>query len=421
MFKASQSFESLAQIKVFSKDKKKIKKFLSNSKLLFKQGLLLDEKSNQKEIKRYLINLRKLQKQYDDIQKLYKQKLYKSIHEKSTEEFYSLVQVPLSFIRFDARLKENVVNFYNDHKLKSIPYLNHLSKDLALDIASYAYLDKMFQIHQEKQKVEVLENLDNFTPRAQLEKPVRVISVKSKGGFDIYLENNTYSDVTIKLQATNIVNIQASVSLPYIQSYPARSRTKVLHFTRIKANKSSRFQMQYSSILGKLNPNYNDNYLYALPYARGSSYTLTQGFNGKQTHKGRSAYALDFQMPIGSAVHAMRDGVVIAVESKHTEHGFSPEFASKANHIIIAHDDGSMAMYGHLNTDGVRVSLGDRVYKHQHIAYSGNTGYSSGPHLHVHISTLQSFSKGASSVPFKFKCKRGRIDSPIPKLQYMAI
>ena len=421
LFQVTQTFSALSKMKTFENDKKQINDFIDDSNLLLKQGFLVDEGKNKQEIKDYLKNLRKLQKQHDKIEKLYKHKLYKSIYKKNTKMFYNLVQTPLSFIGSDSRLKEKVVEFYKENKLKNVPYLNKLSKDFTLDESSYAYLDKMFQIHQEKQSVEQLERLPAFIPTASLQKPIRVVSIKSSTGYDIYLENHSYSDVTIKLQTKNTLNIQSSVTLPHIGSYSARSRTKILHLSKIKSSESSTFQMQYSSVFGRLNTKYNENYLYSLPYKRGKAYFLTQGFNGKATHQGHSAYALDFQMPIGTAVHAMRDGIVISAESKHTEHGFSPEFAAKANHIIIAHTDGTMAMYGHLNTDGVRVKLGDRVYKHQHIGYSGNTGYSSGPHLHVHISWLQSFSKGASSVHFKFKSKRGRIDSPVENSKYTAI
>jgi len=58
---------------------------------------------------------------------------------------------------------------------------------------------------------------------------------------------------------------------------------------------------------------------------------------------------------------------------------------ASANVVRIMHDDGSHAVYAHLNLNSVRVRPGDRVERGQYIADSGNTGYSSGPHLHFAV------------------------------------
>ena len=51
----------------------------------------------------------------------------------------------------------------------------------------------------------------------------------------------------------------------------------------------------------------------------------------------------------------------------------------------ILHDDGTYAIYAHLNTNSIRVKPGDKVRRGQYIADSGNTGFSSGPHLHFAV------------------------------------
>lgn len=424
LYKTDKDFKTLANLPLFKDEHTEINNYIISLNKTRQEGLNADSSQDKQEIDKYFKNLRQLQKVHDKIQRSYKQKLYKSIYEKDIQKFYILISTPLSFIKADARLKEKVVSFYKQSKVSShctnTKYLNTLVKDFDLDEKSYAYLDQMFQIHQEKLSVQVRDSLNEFIPHSNLKNPVQMVSIKTKNGFELYLENNAYYDVSIKLVASKIMNLQASEPLPYFNSYPARSRSKVIEFEIIDSKKASAFKTQYSTMIGRLNPNYDNNYLYALPYKRGQAFTLTQGFNGNATHKGKSAYALDFNLPIGSEVHAMRDGIVTALEEKHTEHGFSAEYASKANYIIIQHDDGTMAMYGHLNTNGVRVRLGERVYKHKFIGYSGNTGYSSGPHLHVHITAIKSFTTGANSIPFKFLSKRGRIDSPTERFIYIA-
>lgn len=420
LFESVEDFKHLSTLNSFEVHKKKIQDFQRLSSLAIEKGFELDKSGDKKEIKVYLKSLRKLQSIHDTLEKSYKQQLYKSIYSDDEKSFFTLLQSPLSFVSKDARLKKKVVEFYAKTEKTNISYLNALREDYALDESSYAYLNKMFNIHQEKKEVTSRSSLNRFVAQDNAKKKIEVISLRVNDGFDLYLDNHTYNDVSIKLQAKVMDNVRSEFNLPYMNSYPARSRSKVLHFSIINQNKKSEFRISYSSMLGSLSPDYDKNYVYALPYQRGKSYVLTQGFKGGITHKGVSAYALDFAMPVGTHVHAMREGIVTGLESKHNEHGFSPEFASKANYIIIKHDDGTMAMYGHLKQNGVRVTLGKRVYKHQLIGYSGNTGYSSGPHLHVHISAIKSFTQGSTSVPFVFSSKKGRISSPIEKSYYVA-
>jgi murein DD-endopeptidase MepM/ murein hydrolase activator NlpD len=61
------------------------------------------------------------------------------------------------------------------------------------------------------------------------------------------------------------------------------------------------------------------------------------------------------------------------------------KFGNRANLVRIVHDDGSMAVYAHLALESVVVSVGQRVRTGQHLADSGNTGFSTGPHLHFAV------------------------------------
>lgn len=55
------------------------------------------------------------------------------------------------------------------------------------------------------------------------------------------------------------------------------------------------------------------------------------------------------------------------------------------NRIVIEHDNGEYSEYAHLKYQGAKIEKGDQVEQGQVIGLSGNTGYSSRPHLHFHI------------------------------------
>ena len=123
---------------------------------------------------------------------------------------------------------------------------------------------------------------------------------------------------------------------------------------------------------------------YVLPYPVGASYRLAQSYcypYGGHRHQ----LAYDFDMPIGSDVVAARAGLVRRVRQDLPDSGDSQE-AGQHNNILIEHDDGTVAFYGHLKQHGIVVQVGQRVAQGQRIAASGNSGNTLGePHLHFGV------------------------------------
>jgi murein DD-endopeptidase MepM/ murein hydrolase activator NlpD len=89
----------------------------------------------------------------------------------------------------------------------------------------------------------------------------------------------------------------------------------------------------------------------------------------RQFHPGQ-----DFAAQIGTPVYATANGVVEKVESSF--HGYG-------NNIIINHGFGYKTLYGHLS--GFAVKEGQKVKRGATIGYVGNTGMSTGPHLHYEV------------------------------------
>ena len=98
-----------------------------------------------------------------------------------------------------------------------------------------------------------------------------------------------------------------------------------------------------------------------------------------------SRNAIDIAMPVGTPVHAARDGRVINIAHRFFRGGLQPEVSGEANFVQILHDDGTTAIYAHLQMDTIRVRPGQTVRRGEYIANSGNTGYSGGPHLHFGV------------------------------------
>jgi hypothetical protein len=140
---------------------------------------------------------------------------------------------------------------------------------------------------------------------------------------------------------------------------------------------------------------------YRVPYAIGSTYPISQAYPTRMTHtSAESQYAVDIALPDGTPVYAAREGTVINVRHDAFLAGTSPVMLDQANVIEILHDDGTIAIYAHLHWDSIRVRIGARVARGQYIADSGNTGFTSGPHLHFAV--VRNAGAENVSVPVQF-------------------
>ncbi|OUC95906.1 M23 family metallopeptidase [Streptomyces swartbergensis] len=128
------------------------------------------------------------------------------------------------------------------------------------------------------------------------------------------------------------------------------------------------------------------------------TYKLSASFaqNGgmwQSTHSGQ-----DFAVPSGTQVVAAHGGTVVKAGGNGA--GDGPAYG---NAVVIKHGNGTYSQYAHLSK--VEVTIGQVVKTGQEIARSGNTGNSSGPHLHFEIRTTPNY--GSAVDPVKFLRAKG--------------
>lgn len=192
--------------------------------------------------------------------------------------------------------------------------------------------------------------------------------------------------VFVTLSGENFASDRVWPASHVVPPYSATPLGRV--FAADKAAGGYNFLFRYSHHFGRLDAVHDPAAVYRLPFQEGQSFAVTQAYGGRLTsHNNReNLYAVDFAMPRGTPVVAARAGVVIDATLRHHEGGFDARFLDKANTVAIVHDDGTVAEYAHLSPGTHFVTVGQRVAEGDLIGHSGNTGYSSGPHLHFIVS-----------------------------------
>jgi murein DD-endopeptidase MepM/ murein hydrolase activator NlpD len=101
--------------------------------------------------------------------------------------------------------------------------------------------------------------------------------------------------------------------------------------------------------------------------------TVTSGFGYRW---GRMHEGIDISVPEGTPIRAAADGTVILMQSEYESGGYG-------NYTCVDHGGGLSTCYAHQSS--FAVSVGASVSQGDVIGYSGNTGHSTGPHLHFEV------------------------------------
>jgi murein DD-endopeptidase MepM/ murein hydrolase activator NlpD len=228
-----------------------------------------------------------------------------------------------------------------------------------------------------------------------LERQVYLVIMKKEGVDSVYVRNDLYAPVEIELSFTGLKNVSGAPSRPIRRVMPSRSSIRLAMLTATQAERPIAYVPRFEYSLGDP-AGASMAYRYPLPW-RGGPFRVSQGANGQYSHFGpKNRYAIDIAMPEGTPIIAARGGVVIKTENSQDGRGTD----ASGNFVRVLHNDGTMGVYLHLKKGSVSVREGQRVAVGNPLALSGNTGNSSGPHLHFVVQ--RNTGMGLVSIPYQF-------------------
>ncbi len=255
-------------------------------------------------------------------------------------------------------------------------------------------------------------------PPAIQDPNVSVRRVHAGDHVELVVENRKACSITLLLSITPR-NVTVSRLEPETATYPPRSRTVAARLAAADLSQPSRLRFKFFWMKGDMNARHDERALYVLPFRSGTSHRVLQGYDSPWSHKDVDRYAVDFVMPEGTLVCAARAGVVVDFKKSSDQGGTGVKKDCPANFVSILHDDGTIGEYLHLQHNGVLVTVGRRVTAGSPIARSGNTGYSTQPHLHFGVYSAIDGTH-LQSHPVTFAAREGTITEPVPGAVYTA-
>jgi hypothetical protein len=251
-------------------------------------------------------------------------------------------------------------------------------------------------------------NLRIIPVRAEPGAMVRLRIQGDQSSYQAWADNTLAGPIEVMLRFDHSDNVAGDPILPARATVPAHGSVLVARIGMLDGTHPGQFELRLDGIPGDPNARPQD-VDYQMPLRQRQQH-VDQGFGGSFSHNDpQNFYAVDFAADVGTPIVAARDGVVMQVESDFDKAGLDLEkYGGRANYVRILHADGTMGLYAHLEEGGVLVQVGQHVRAGQTIALSGNTGFTTGPHLHFAVQVNRGMR--LVSIPFRMSGPQGALN-----------
>ena len=274
----------------------------------------------------------------------------------------------------------------------------------------YRWTDRSGTVHYgdrapDKKQQALVRDLKVIPVRAEPGAVARLRLENQQGRTLAWVDNMLDGPIEVSLEFGSGSNLIGVPALPARATVPASRSVLVSVLSAADPTRDGGSELRLLTVPGNPNARPRD-FDYRLPL-RQRAQRIDQGYGGTFSHSDpQNLYAVDFAADIGTPVVAARDGVVMQVENDFDKAGLNLEkYGGRANFVRIVHGDGTMAIYAHLQESGVLVRPGQHVRAGQQIGLSGNTGFTTGPHLHFAVQVNRGMR--LVSIPFRMSAMPG--------------
>jgi len=264
----------------------------------------------------------------------------------------------------------------------------------------YKYRDANGNLVYAERQPDSNTNVETIAVNPENKAPhIAVDKVNNAGQWELRATNECLCVVEFEIRLLDKHNLNIPDNASYHSTLQPRSQRMMAQLAAGTGEPT--VQYTWKAILGAPGALHAPHEPYRAPFAVGASYQISQAYPNRITHTSpESQYAVDVALPDGTPVYAAREGIVINLRHDSFRGAASAVMMDQANMVEILHDDGTIAIYAHLHWDSVRVQAGQRVQRGEYIADSGNTGFTTGPHLHFAV--IRNAGLQAVSVPIQF-------------------
>lgn len=125
---------------------------------------------------------------------------------------------------------------------------------------------------------------------------VEIEKVAGPAYVGLVVENRRAYDVTVTL-TIHARNARITRMVPETGVYAARSRTEAVRVSATDPGRPSKWRYRFHWTKGSVDARHDSRTIYCLPFEKGRTCRVSQGYNGRLSHRGVNQHAVDFAMP----------------------------------------------------------------------------------------------------------------------------